>query len=90
MDSLKKREAEVLELAEAMIEGFDKNTDIYPQPPFSPEEIKASLDAFKRAGGDRSGALDRLDYVTQKNLHYAEYAVDRDEKKLGLIGWRRK
>ena len=90
MIELKAREAEVIKLAETMIEGFEENMDIYPQPPFSPGEIRAALDAFKRAGEDRSGALDRIDYVTQKNLHYAQYIVDFDDEKLRLIGWERR
>ena len=87
MASFGERDEEIVELAEAMIAGLQENNDIFPEPPFSPDEILDALRAFKHAAGDDSAAWDRLDYVTQKDLHYAEYVVDRDEEKLRLIGW---
>ncbi len=96
-----REEAKVLELAKKLADGLKANTDLFPAPPVSPDEIEAdfegceaALDAVVAAKADYMGAVaakdavfHRLERGMKKDFRYAEDAVDQDEAKLERIGW---
>nr|VFK18648.1 MAG: Fibronectin type III domain-containing protein [Candidatus Kentron sp. LFY] len=96
-----REEAKVLELAKKLADGLAANTELFPTPPASAEEIKAALEsceaavdtvvatkaAYKEAVADKDSVLHDLEGRMKKDFRYAEDAVDFDDAKLARIGW---
>ena len=94
-------EAEVLELAKKLADGLAANTDLFPAPPTSAEEMNALLGkcqtavdavaaakaAHKEAVADKDALIRELTGRMKKDFRYAEDTVDYDDAKLNRIGW---
>jgi hypothetical protein len=95
------RESDIIALALKLIEGFTENPDVFPSPPVTPEQLRATLERFKdadEAAAKASGAardahvlkdeiLEELTDQMRSKLKYAESVAGREEGKLSLVGW---
>jgi hypothetical protein len=95
------READVAALAGDIIHGFTEYAEDFPNPPLTPEDIRAALDdylaareatvaaeaASAEAFDAKDDAYENLTDALRDVLRYAEGAVREDEAKLKLIGW---
>jgi len=94
-------EAEVAQLARTMIGGFKSQTDELPSPPVTPNQLEASLEAYRssrnraketsaaarRATADKREALKKLVADMKTNLRYAENTCGSDHATLKTLGW---
>ncbi len=96
-----KTEADIVALAEALVNGLTDNIGIYPSPPVEPVDLTvcqttylsvknaliAAQAAAEQATADKDAALDELVEAMKSDLRYAENTVDFDDDKLKLLGW---
>ncbi len=96
-----RREPDVVALANQMINGLTEQSEDFPTPPVSVEQLQASIDNYQRmldsatiaqtaaaeAFDAKDDALDALKDEMQLVLRYAEHAASNDEVKLGALGW---
>jgi hypothetical protein len=101
MASFPLREADIVALAHDIATGLAAHPEIYPAPPFGPDQINAAIAAVaaahdtavnasaqaKQATGAKDEALDTLVEMMKANLRYAESATRFDGGKLELLGW---
>nr|VFJ91124.1 MAG: Fibronectin type III domain-containing protein [Candidatus Kentron sp. LFY] len=94
-------ETGVLGLAQEIADGLAANTDVYPAPPVSTEDlnaatadcaaardaVQAAKSALEQAVSTKQLAFDALEDKMKKDIRYAENTVDYDNAKLKLIGW---
>nr|VFK41450.1 MAG: Fibronectin type III domain-containing protein [Candidatus Kentron sp. SD]VFK47244.1 MAG: Fibronectin type III domain-containing protein [Candidatus Kentron sp. SD] len=94
-------ETGVLGLAQEIADGLAANTEIYPAPPVSTEDLNAATadcvaardavqsakSALEQAVSAKQLAFDALEDKMKKDIRYAENTVDYDNAKLKLIGW---
>jgi hypothetical protein len=94
------READILALAEDMINGMAENED-FPSPPLSTSDLRNLRDAFlsasnaqvvskavaEQATETKQAALEAFLVGMKTMLHYAEDAVHGNDAKLSAIGW---
>jgi hypothetical protein len=94
------READILALAEDMINGMAENED-FPSPPLSTSDLRNLRDAFLSASNaqvvskavaeeateTKQAALEAFLVGMKTMLHYAEDAVHGNDAKLSAIGW---
>lgn len=94
------READILALAEDMINGMAENED-FPSPPLSTSDLRNLRDAFlsasnaqivskaaaEQATETKGTALEAFVFGMRTMLHYAEDAVHGNDAKLSAIGW---
>ena len=95
------KEAEIVKLATAMIQGLADNMGVYPSPPVDSAALAASLMAFNNAQNAviaatavlasavtaKEEALADLIANMRSDINYAENTVKGDSDKLKLIGW---
>lgn len=88
-------------LAQEMANGFEENTDVYPEPETDAAAQKARIVSVQKkisnvtqAQAALSAAIDDRDEEIElmvdemgENLDYAEHVTDGDDAKLKLIGW---
>lgn len=100
MPTFPTREADILELAENMINGMAENPD-FPSPPLSTSDLRNLRDAFlsarntqlikkaeaEQATESKAEALDAFTFGMRTVLHYSEDAVHDNDAKLSAIGW---
>ena len=96
-----KPEPEVVALAEAVIAGLSTNTDVYPAPPVSRDELTNRLQNYRNAENEaiaaqaaaekatasKDEALAELIDFLKRDLRYAENEVNYNDEKLKLLGW---
>nr|VFK17060.1 MAG: Fibronectin type III domain-containing protein [Candidatus Kentron sp. LPFa]VFK32393.1 MAG: Fibronectin type III domain-containing protein [Candidatus Kentron sp. LPFa] len=94
-------ETSILGLAQEIADGLAANTEIYPAPPVSTEDLNAALAdcaaardavqtakaALEQAVSAKQLSFDALEDKMKKEIRYAENTVDYDNAKLKLIGW---
>ena len=94
-------EAEIFDLAQAMMAGFSANMATYPAPTVSmidlgsligdyataQNDATAAQAAYEQAVTDKNDALEALVEAMKSDIRYAENTVDFDDDKLKLIGW---
>lgn len=94
-------EAEIFELAQTMMIGFNVNVATYPAPTVSVVDFTNLLSGYvtalnavtaAQAAADaaytaKAESLDDLVDGMKSNIRYAENTVDYDDDKLKLIGW---
>lgn len=100
MPNFPKTEAEVVSLAQSIINGITDNPD-FPSPPIAPAALQASLNTFigsrdaqtaAYAAAEQSTDVKQGDYealITEMKmmLRYAEDAVRGDDSKLSALNW---
>ena len=93
-------EATIIALAQKMISGFTNNPN-FPEPPVTPAQLQARLDATnssslaqssaqaaaKQATDAKQADIDAMVADMKTMLHYAEDAVQGDDSKLSELGW---
>nr|VFK39069.1 MAG: Fibronectin type III domain-containing protein [Candidatus Kentron sp. SD]VFK43966.1 MAG: Fibronectin type III domain-containing protein [Candidatus Kentron sp. SD]VFK78915.1 MAG: Fibronectin type III domain-containing protein [Candidatus Kentron sp. SD] len=94
-------EAKILDLGQEMSAGFAANTEIYPAPPVSVDDLNAAIAAYEDVRDELVAAQAKVKLIVEKkkkvvdtlvhdmksNLRYAENTADHDDGKLKLIGW---
>ena len=94
------READIMALAQNIIAGMTDNPD-FPDPPLTPAELRARLDAFSGTSDAQAAAQSAVQQATETKhvdfeeliagmkamLHYAEDAVRGNDAKLTALGW---
>ncbi len=95
------READILRLADDIAAGLAAHTEVFPAPPFSPEDFQQALTEHD---GNREGAilaraeavqstdmkersLAKVEDMSKSSIRYAENHTRGDDGKLQLIGW---
>jgi hypothetical protein len=100
MPNFPKTEAEVISLAQSIINGMTNNPD-FPSPPVTPAALQASLNSFlgsrdaqtaAYAAAEQSTDVKQGDYESMTTemkmmLRYAEDAVHGDDSKLSALNW---
>jgi len=100
MGEFPKSEAEIRELAERMISGFQENP-YFPSPPHSSAEMRNVLDAYilksnnqmaqqataQQGTKEKREAIGVVKTFMRNNLKYAENEAGDDDTKLATIGW---
>ncbi len=95
-------EAEIATLASEIVFGLRENTDDFPSPPVTVDELQAIVEAYRTAHEvtvvaqsaaaeaihDKDEVLEQLIDAMKGVLAYAEHAVKSDDAKLKNIGWR--
>ena len=95
------RESDVASLANRIISGLREHTEDFPNPPYGPDEMEATANAYQEsydavvlAQGAAAAAIDTkgqaLETLTDRMkmvLRYAENAVNFDSAKLKYLGW---
>ena len=95
------RENDVAALANDLINGLTKNSEVFPSPPVPPDELTAALQVYqdareaaatasgeaKNAYNAKDEALEDLADGLKADLKYAEVTVNDEEGKLKMIGW---
>jgi len=95
------RQADILVLADSIINGLTANPAVYPSPPTSAADLRGVLDgcidaigevntaraAFEMAVADKDRRLAGLKGKMKMNLRYAENTVDGNDNKLNMLGW---
>lgn len=93
-------EPEIRALAQNIITGLADNPN-FPDPPFSPAQLQALLDAMiqlsdaqtaaqaaaKQATDNKQAGVDEAVSALKTVLRYAEDAVQGDDAKLAQLGW---
>ena len=95
-----KTEAKIITLAQKIIAGLRDNPN-FPDPPFTPDQLQASLDnllsssdaqvkalaAAKQATDTKQTNLDEMITEMKTVIHYADDTVHGDDAKLSELGW---
>jgi len=95
------RETEIAALAETIIAGLLANPTMYPNPPYSPDEMQSAVDSYHQVVQELTAAQAQAELVcTMKDsqlgdlvdkmkadLRYAENTVDYDDDDLKRLGW---
>ncbi len=95
------READILRLAIDIAAGLAAHTDVFPAPPFSPEDFQTALDehdgnreaailarAVAMQGTDtKERSLANVEDMSKSIIRYAENHTRGDDGKLQLLGW---
>ncbi len=95
------KEADIVKLAIAMVQGLTDNTTVYPNPPVDPTALAAALSAYNTAQNAamaaaaaaqaattaKENALADLVASMRSDINYAENTVKGNSDKLKLIGW---
>ena len=95
------READILRLATDIAAGLAAHTDVFPAPPFSPEDFQQALaehdgrrEAAIQARGsavqrteEKEQSLSRVQDMAKSVIRYAENRTHGDDGKLQLLGW---
>ncbi|XCN71861.1 MAG: fibronectin type III domain-containing protein [Candidatus Electrothrix aestuarii] len=93
-------EAKIIALAQKIIAGLKDNPN-FPNPPFTPDQLQASLDkllsssdaqvkalaAAKQATDTKQTNLDEMITEMKTVIHYADDTVHGDDAKLSELGW---
>ena len=101
MTKFKSRQAEVLELVQSIAYGLESNPAVYPAPPVSPADLKASLAntmaglvqvnatlaAYQMAVEAKDRSMAETVEKAKSCLRYAENTVQFDDDKLKRLGW---
>ncbi len=101
MAQFPKSEAEILMLAQAIVNGLETNATVYPAPPVTFTNLSTALDAYvvakdiattaqataQAAIGTKDAVLQTLVDDMKADLRYAETKVNFDDAKLKLLGW---
>ena len=101
MANFPSRETDIARLAQDVINGLRANPDVFPSPPFGPDELEQDLVTYgtrrDRALVSHAGAAqdtaakdEALSTMVKKvkgELRYAEAVSHNDDGKLQLIGW---
>lgn len=95
------READILRLANDVAAGLAAHTDMFPAPPFSPEDFQTALaehdgkreaailaraSAVQRTEA-KERSLAKVQDMSKSVIRYAENHTRGDDGKLQLIGW---
>ena len=95
------REAEILRLAQDIVAGLKTHTEVFPNPPVSPEELEKALAkcnttreaAIVAQAQSSQGitakdeAMDEMVDLMKTDIRYAENTERGDDDTLQLIGW---
>jgi hypothetical protein len=95
------REAEILRLANDIAAGLAAHTDVFPAPPFSPDDLQTALaehDGNREANilakaaavqstDAKERSLTKVVDMSRSVIRYAENQTRGDDGKLQLIGW---
>ena len=101
MTKFPSRQAEVLGLVQSIAAGLESNPAVYPAPPVSPADLKASLAnttakmsevnatlaAYQMAVEAKDQSMAETVDKAKTCLRYAENTVAYDDDKLKLLGW---
>nr|VFJ94075.1 MAG: Fibronectin type III domain-containing protein [Candidatus Kentron sp. LFY] len=96
-----RKEADILNLAQEMLAGFNAHADIYPAPLFGTADLEAAMaahtaaknaeltarSAWEKTVADKNEALQTIVEGMKRDIRYAENLVDFDDAQLRLIGW---
>ena len=95
------REPDILRLANDIAAGLAANTEVFPAPPYSPEDFEKALDAHdgnreaqimsRAAAMEATAAKDEslgvIADMSKSVLRYAENHTRTNDAKLQLLGW---
>ncbi|MBT8420178.1 MAG: fibronectin type III domain-containing protein [Gammaproteobacteria bacterium] len=95
------KESDILALGEKIVAGLRDNTDVYPAPPVTTEDLTGKLDsylatknaelaaqsAWEEAVSAKRTMLQAFSEAMKAELRYAENTVNFDDAKLKLLGW---
>jgi hypothetical protein len=95
------REPDILRLAHDVAAGLAAHPEVFPAPPFSPEDFEAALNAHDgnreaqimsranamQATGAKDESLGTIGDMTKSVIRYAENTTRGEDAKLQLLGW---
>ena len=101
MATFPRREAEIKVLAQNIITGLTVNAAEFPDPPFTANDLKETLDAFINLSNEQIAAQAATQQVTDAKqlgfqelifrmkavLRYAETKARSNDAKLAMLGW---
>jgi hypothetical protein len=95
------REPEIVQLAHDIAAGLASNADVFPAPPYSPEDLEKVLGVHDdnrdaqimsratamRATAAKDESLEAIADMSKSVLRYAENHTRGEDGKLKLLGW---